>query len=336
MLSIHSAAAAFPSTQISNTRLSHLFGQELPEAWNQPGAITQRNLVLPYRYLNLTKNSDPRIGEMVATVNPSELGAQAARIAIQRAGIELEEIGLVLGDCGTSIQPTPAEAQRVAGRLGLKVPAYDITGLSGAMALHLQNLTQWKLERVPRYVLCVYVNTPSVFTSYNSWEGGGFFFGDCAAALIVSIEVPARVQVESIKFSPPAPSMDSTGALMPALSINPQSLLSFKCEETCNYQSSSLTQILSDLDVDKRSSIKIIGSEFDIQAAKRICLELGISESQYVNVAASHGHSLSSTVVAGLAEIWETLQDQDAILLSSTIPGLSTGLVNLKVEESVF
>lgn len=330
MLSIHSAAAAFPTTQISNAQLSHLFGQELPEPWRHPGAINQRNLVLPYRYLNLTKNADPRIGEMVATVNPSELGAQAARIAIQRAGIELEEIGLVVGDCGTSIQPTPAEAQRVAGRLGLKVPAYDITGLTGAMALHLQNLTQWKLERVPRYVLCVYVNTPSVFTAYNRWEGGGFFFGDCAAALIVSIEVPARVQVDAIRFSPPAPSSAS------ALSINPQAPLSFNYEESCNYQGNSLKQVLNTLDLNKRGMTKVIGSEFDIIAARKICVDLGITESNYINVAALRGHSLSSTIVAGLAEIWETLQDQDTILLSSSIPGLSGGLVTLKVEESVF
>lgn len=330
MLSIHSAAAAYPATQISNAQLCHLFGKDLPETWLQPGAINQRNIILPYRYLNLTKNSDPRIGEMVATVNPSELGAQAARIAIQRAGIEIEEIGLVLGDCGTSIQPTPAEAQRVAGRLGLKVPAYDIMGLMGAVALHLQNLSQWKLERIPRYVLCVYVNTPSVFTSYDSWEGGGFFFGDCAAAMIVSVEVPARVQVDSIKFSPPS------SASAKALTINPLSPLRFNPEEACSYQADSLNKILSGLDNPKKPTTKFIGAEFDSAAAKKICVEKGLPESNYINVAAAHGHSLSSTVVAGLAEIWETLLDQDSIVLSSTIPGLSSGLVTLKVEESVF
>ncbi len=330
MLSIHSAAAAYPATQISNAQLSHLYGQELPEFWLQAGAINQRSIILPYRYLNLTRNYDPRIGEMVATVNPSELGAQAARIAIQRAGIEVEEIGLVLGDCGTSIQPTPAEAQRVAGRLGLKVPAYDVTGLTGALALHLQNLSQWKLERVPRYVLFIYVNTPSIFTAYDKWEGGGFFFGDCAAAMIVSMEVPARVQVDSIKFSPPE------AASVTALAINPLNPLKFNCDEACAHQATRLTKVLSDLDESRRGTIKYVGSEFDLVAAKKIFTEQGLTEGNYTNIAATHGHSLSSTVVAGLADIWDTLLDQDNIVLHSAMPGLSSGIVTLKVEESVF
>lgn len=330
MLSIHSAAAAYPATQISNAQLSHLFGQELPDFWLQPGAINQRSIILPYRYLNLTRNSDPRIGEMVATVNPSELGAQAARLAIQRAGIEVEEIGLVIGDCGTSIQPTPAEAQRVAGRLGLKVPAYDITGLTGSLALHLQNLSQWKLERVPRYVLCVYVNTPSVFTAYDKWEGGGFFFGDCAAAMIVSVEVPARVQVDSIKFSP------SREASATALAINPINPLKFNCEGACEYQATTLAKVLSDLDEGRKSKFKYVGAEFDMIKAKKIFIEHGLTEVNYTNTAATHGHSLSSTVVAGLAEIWDSLLDQDNVVLHSAIPGLSSGVVTLKVEESVF
>lgn len=155
---------------------------------NQPTEVVvkERRSTLPLSLLKEEKNRDLVRSMRDATISCSEMGERAARQALERAQIGVEQIGLVIADCVTPIETTPAESQRVAGRLGLKVPAYDIYSTNGICPVHFSILSKWKKERVPNYVLCVSTNAPTQRIDYSKGSEG-WIFSDGAAACVVSL-----------------------------------------------------------------------------------------------------------------------------------------------------
>jgi hypothetical protein len=130
-----------------------------------------------------------------------EMAVEAARIALQRAGVTVDDIGFVLGDSATPIETIPAFAALVAGRLGAKVPAYDVTGISGAIPLQLQTLLGWREEVVAPITLLVSANTPSAYLSYAEGDESSWVLGDSAGAMIVEKTKERRgVIVEDARF----------------------------------------------------------------------------------------------------------------------------------------
>src|SRR5215471_6909327 len=62
--------------------------------------IKSRRTVLPLDYIRATKNKDLRAGQEAALYTNAETGRRAAEMAIERAGIDVKDIGMVIaGDC---------------------------------------------------------------------------------------------------------------------------------------------------------------------------------------------------------------------------------------------
>lgn len=141
-----------------------------------------------------------------ATESPTALALKAVERAIERAKIPTEAIGLIIGDCATPWQTTPSEAQRVGAKLGLKVPAYDVTTLSGSLCSHVSILSSWKPERVPEFVLSVSTNTPSLVVDNRSGAERALV-GDGASAVVVSRARPGSLRVMGSVFRPMAQRM---------------------------------------------------------------------------------------------------------------------------------
>jgi len=145
-------------------------------------------------YLAKTKNSEVNSVINENNQSPTDLGLAAALAAIADAGITTEQIGLVIGDCGTPWQTCPAEGQRVADRLGVKVPAYDLAG-GGIISQQIASLSRWRKDRVAEYALLV---TTAVPTSRINFVTGGperFHFGDAASACVVSTKHNGKLAV---------------------------------------------------------------------------------------------------------------------------------------------
>lgn len=129
------------------------------------------------------------------------MAVEAAKIAMSRAGITAEQIGIVLGDTATPIETIPAFAALVAGRLGVKVPAYDVTGITAALPLQLQTLLGWREDVVPQYSLLLSANTPTPYLSYASGDECSWVMSDAAGAVIIEKTSEERgVIVESARY----------------------------------------------------------------------------------------------------------------------------------------
>ena len=174
------AATVEPETTFDDDFLSEL-------GIKKPAGVetTSRPSVLKREYVRVSKNKDVRAAQLNQLSSPTDLGYFAALKALNAANISAESLGLVLGDTATPEQTIPSEAQRIAGRLGLKVPAYDILGLGGALSLFFSRLYSVREETLPDYILLVTTNTPTVYTDYSDAKSA-YLFGDSAVAILVS------------------------------------------------------------------------------------------------------------------------------------------------------
>ena len=196
MLSILGAGCAYPATIIDNQFLGSL-GQGLSaEAIFEQFGVERRRSCLPLEYLKETKNQDRSKAAGAALETPTELAVRACRMALARAGITPDQLGLVLGDGCSALQTVPAEGQRVAGALGLKVPAYDANSGGVGLPFFMNMLSKWQPEAVPEYVLCFSTNATTSAVNYNDL-GAGACFGDGAGAAVISLRHQGKLRLEA-------------------------------------------------------------------------------------------------------------------------------------------
>lgn len=199
MLYVLGMGYSHPTTIIDNKFIESLdIGTN--EAWIlEKIGIVERVTTLPLDYIKTTRNQDPREAIKVATHTPTDLGVIACEMAIKNAGISVSDIGLVVCDSCTPMQTTPSEAQRIAKRLGLGVPAYDVFTACPAFALHMDLLSNFKEEKVPEYALCISTGTVTQKVNYND-RSDAAIWGDGAAAWVVSTRNKGKLKVIDTYF----------------------------------------------------------------------------------------------------------------------------------------
>jgi len=162
--------------------------------------IDTRRTTLPLDYIRQTRNQDYRQALAVATMTPTDMGVKASEMALERAGLKTENIGLVIANCCTPAQTAPAESQRIAKRLNIQAPAYDVFTACPVFALHMHYLNSFKEETLPDYVLCVSTAALTQKVNYND-RSDGAIWGDGAAAWIVSPRKKGKLSVLHTSFA---------------------------------------------------------------------------------------------------------------------------------------
>ncbi|MFB3059876.1 MAG: ketoacyl-ACP synthase III, partial [Candidatus Binatia bacterium] len=84
-------------------------------------------------YIRDTRNSDPSMALEAALYSHADTGKKAAEMAMQRAGIAKEEIGLVIAGSSRPEMSSPADACAIADALELEVPSFDINSACTSM-----------------------------------------------------------------------------------------------------------------------------------------------------------------------------------------------------------
>lgn len=331
VLNILGAGYAYPETVIDNPLLEALGAGISAKAIEASTGILTRRSVLNPDYLRETRNAAVNLAEKNYIDSPSTLGLRAAEMAIARAGIQKEQIGLVIGDAVTPLSTTPAEGQRVANRLGIKVPAYDVTSGTGSLPTHFSIMSGWKVDRAPEYILCISSNTPTMRVNYQRGLEM-LYFGDAACAFICSLRHHGKMRVKfcvqglfeseaseyavnhyghmSMHSQPRDP------VVMQRLDAEWQKLLTLS-------ESSGGSHNLS--------SVKFIGAPLDLGAYEEFVREKNIAPKNSWSNVARCGHSLGSALGVILAERWDELQPGDKVVAAFALRGFGTGAALLEV-----
>jgi 3-oxoacyl-[acyl-carrier-protein] synthase-3 len=203
---VHGFGHAHPDTEIDNRFLESLdIGTDDTWILERVG-IRSRRTVLPLDYIRTTRNRDPQAALEAAECDQGELGARAARLALERAGIRAADVGLVLG--GNSVadsNSTPGVGSHVAAALGIEVPTFDVSSACTSFYAQLHLLSLMREDALPDYVLLALPETMTTVVDYTD-RATAVLWGDAAAAAVVSLRhpAPARVIGTTLDSSPAA------------------------------------------------------------------------------------------------------------------------------------
>ncbi len=193
MLNILGLGHYHPENVIDNAFLESL-DIGTTDAWiMQRVGIRTRRTVLPLDYIRTTKNRDPRAVEEAVTITNPECGARAARMAIERAGIQPSDIGLVVAGGCSPQWLIPSEAALVAQALDLEVPAFDMHAACSTFGMHVHMLAQMHAT-LPDYVLLLCIENNTRVVDYGD-RTTAVLWGDGSSAAVVSARHRGRAKV---------------------------------------------------------------------------------------------------------------------------------------------
>mgnify|MGYP001161526986 CR=1 FL=1 len=174
-----------PKNVIDNAFLASL-GIDTNDQWiTERVGIRTRHTVLPLSYIRDTKNANPREAIEAAELSNAETGAEAAKMALERAGLQPKDIGMVVcGGCSPD-ECIPAEANRVAEVLGIDAPCLDISSACSSFCAQLHMFDSMRPERLPDFILVVNPENSTRVVDYSD-RSSCVLWGDASSAAIIS------------------------------------------------------------------------------------------------------------------------------------------------------
>ena len=198
MLYIHGLGHFHPPNVIDNAFLESLdIGTTQDWIMSRVG-IAERRTVLPLDYLRATKNVELAAAEEAAEISNPEAGAHAARMAVERAGLSLSDIGMVVAGGCSPQWCTPAESAVIARELELEVPTFDLHSACSTFGAQLHWLGAMG-DALPDYVLTVMVENNTRVCDYRD-RSSCVLWGDGSAAAVISTKHIGKIKVCSTSF----------------------------------------------------------------------------------------------------------------------------------------
>ena len=195
-LYLHGLGHFHPENEITNRFLESLDIGTSDQWIMERVGIRSRRTVLPLDYISATRNKDPREGAEIGLYDNAQLGARAARLAVERAGIELADIGMVIGGGSVPFTSSPVEAANIACALEIEVPVLDVNSACTSFFAGLHLLSMMQPDALPEYVLLVAPDAMTRSVDYSD-RSSAVLWGDAAAAAVVSTRVPGPVEILS-------------------------------------------------------------------------------------------------------------------------------------------
>lgn len=305
-------ASVSPSVVLSGDRSPGSRSSVTPLAAR--AGVRSQKISLPLDYISATGNADHLEGWKVATTTPTALGVEALRELLQRVGVSIEQVGLVLGDTGTPYQTCPSEAQRIVGELGVKTAAFDLVGGLGAIPHVFSVISRWSESRIPEYLLYVSTNTPSQQVDYKLDPSTADFFGDAAVALLFGKQAPVTGRSLRVAYSglKPEDKRRSPVVIERSVRIEPGAILS---KDELGAFIEREMQLLRSFDPQISEKAIFVAPQLYAAEAGGMLGRYGVAERAIVSGVADIGFSLGSAHGVALNRAWSELEPGRAVVL---------------------
>jgi 3-oxoacyl-[acyl-carrier-protein] synthase-3 len=268
----------------------------------------------------------------------SDMGVKAAKIAIERAGIDKSEIDMVV--CAT-ISPDyfcmPSTATIIADKLGLqKVMAYDISAACTGFVYALSIAKAFIESGMKKNILIIGAEKLSAITDYTD-RGTCILFGDGAGAAIISstpMKSEAIIDVHTgsdgayadLLMSPNGGSgsvHDDQGATA--------CFMKMKGNETFKVAVRTLTNdvvaILEENNILSSSIKHFVPHQANYRIIKAVGDALNLADEQVVLTVEKYGNTSGASIPMAINDIYESgrLQEGELMLLDAFGGGLTWG-----------
>lgn len=330
MLYLHGIGHFHPENVITNRFLEEL-GIGTDEAWIlERVGIRERRTVLSLDYIRETKNRDPRAAHEASLYRNAETAAAAARMAIERAGLRPDDIGLVISGCCAPSCSTPAEAATVAAELGIDATCFDVNSACTSFGMQIDMLNRMAADRLPPYVLIVQPENITRAIDFSD-RSTAVLFGDGSAAAVLSASVPSRaVFVES--------GSGTNASAWEKVNIPPMGHFHQEGHAVQGFAIRRMTEsfrsLMSALDHDHGARFRFIGHQANLGALRTVCERAEIPEEEHWFNVDSFGNTGCAGAPSVLSEHWEELRSGDRVAICLVGSGLTWVQMVLAVEDN--
>jgi 3-oxoacyl-[acyl-carrier-protein] synthase-3 len=282
--------------------------------------------VLDLDYIASTRNADPRLAAAASTHSNAQTGASAARMALERAGLEPKDIGMVWAG-GCSPQHTiPAEASKIAAELCIQAPVLDIGSACSTFAAQMHLAAGMRPENLPDYLLLISTENNTRTVDYRD-RATAVLWGDGSSAAIVSPRVPSRMRVvHTILASDPAGWDKVTIPTGGHFSQHGRAVQGFAIRRTAE-----TLEALRSRSRRAPEHFHFIGHQANLLMLQNVCERCGIPPERHHFNVAEYGNTGAAGAPCVLSQNWEDFREGDEIALVVVGSGLTWGGVLLEV-----
>lgn len=180
-----------PENEITNRFLEELDIGTNDEWILERTGIRSRRTALPLDYIRETRNRDPREATQAALVSNAAMGGQAARMALDRAGVSTSDVGLLIGGGCAPDTASPAEACNIGAELEVEAACLDISSACSSFIAGVYMLSLMDPSKLPEVVLLVTAEPMTGTVDYND-RSSAVLWGDGALAAVLSTKHRGR------------------------------------------------------------------------------------------------------------------------------------------------
>ena len=328
MLYLHGIGHFHPATVIDNDFLCSLDIGVDPSWIVERVGILERHTTLSLDYIRQTRNADARSAAEGSNISTIEMAQKAAELALLRAGLQSTDIKMILaGGCCPEML-IPAEACRLAGAMGAKAVAFDVSAACASFAAQVHFVSQMRQETLPDFVLLASVEAFTRTINYSD-RRAAVLFGDAATAAIVSPRVASNMRVVSSCFQtdpsghdqitiPAGGHFDQDGHRVQLFAIRKT------MELIANFRDST--------DGTRSGSEFFIGHQANLRMLESVCDRLNIRAESHLSNVKHFGNCGAAGAPSVLSQNWDSLSSC-AINMVVVGSGLSWGGVRICVQN---
>jgi 3-oxoacyl-[acyl-carrier-protein] synthase III len=329
MLYLHSMGHFHPDNIIDNKFLEDLDVGTSNEWILERVGVKTRRTVLPLDYIRQTKNINPLEAFAVRQYTNARMHAEAAQMALDRASLKKEDIGLLIAGSSTPDNVSPAEAAAVAAELGIEVPCFDMNSACSTFGMQINFLSRMMPDSLPPYILVVNAESLTKCSNYAD-RAVAVLFGDGAAAAIISTSIPSRAQFVDCGFASRPSGWNKVG-------INPDwkfyqdgnAVQGFAIRTTTDAVKS-----MKNLYGAEAKRFIFIGHQANFIMLDAVRERTGVLPENHWYSVDRFGNTGCSSAPGVLSMHWDELEAGDRIAMSIVGAGLSWSQMALKVEDN--
>lgn len=319
-LHLHGAGHYQPPNEITNALLEALDIGTSDEWIMERVGIRARRTGLPLDYIVETKNADPRAAIEAAEISNAEMGARAAEMALARAGIGPEQVGMVIGGGCAPDFAIPAEGARIADLLGIEAPSFDIASACTSHFAAVHVLAMMDASALPDYVLVVASEAMTRTVDYSD-RNSAVLWGDGAAATVFSTRIPGVASLLGAHLASSPSGQDKV--VIPRLGFFGQegrTVQMFAIKKTiAGYRA------LEEEFGGGARPLHFVGHQANLRMLENVCSRCEIAEDRHHFNVDWYGNTGAGSGLSVVSQRWEKWNDNDDVALVGVGSGLTWG-----------
>lgn len=328
MLYLHGLGHFYPPNVITNKFLSDLDIGTSEEWIMERVGISRRHTVLDLEYIKKTKNSDPRAAFEASRFSNAQTGAAAARMALDRAGLKPQDIGLVISGSSAADNVSPAEATTIAAELGIEVPCFDLNSACTSFGMQINFLSMMRPEALPPFVL---ITNPENLTRCLDYRDRRVvpLFGDGTTAAVLSTTVPSRLTFSSCHCESKPSQWEKVG--IPRMGFfyqdgNAVQGFAIRKATECVRNLQAIYSVNS-------NRFKFVGHQANLGMLNTVCERCNIPEYNHWFNVIDYGNTASAGAPGVISQRWDDLFPGIHIAIALVGAGLTWVQMMMKMEE---